>query len=611
MFLALMSCSETEEILPGNGGNNKALITSVDIKDKNDLSVLLNADIDTVKLTVAILVKEGADITNLKLNVSISEGATVKPTMDDLIDFSIPVKFAITSEDGRLTNNWFVIVREERPGEAMMISIDDMKNKDDVSVLVSSEIDTENMTVSIVVKERTDRENLKLNASISEGATISPALGILSDFSLPFEYTITSKNGKTVNKWIVDVTVEEFIDHDSGFDYDLDSSEWILDDSKSDNFDNWDETRWNHYSGQASSGIFEYSADNIIVADGKLRVVADVDGEKYSAGKIKSAFEIGESTYVKIRAKTVNFQAMITSSIGLQDEDIFPITLMETVLGGSDTFSSFLRQAGNVLIDSKNTSTDANLSGDYHVYGLERRNEYLRFFFDGEVVWEFETSQYPDLSEQLLNLIIGIDGKDGVEPNNSRLPGYLLVDYVEVYNAVNTEEIIPSYGDNLVINPGFESAQGDANPEGWTVTRSSGDSEVWTFRDSYGYQNSQSRFHFGKVSVPSTFDYTISQSVNNLPDGLYRLEVWAFIVESKSESDPFPRLFARGHGNAEKEIVIDNEGPDFDQSSWKKYVINNIYVSNGSCEIGVQAVSNGNGLYRVFIDDFSFVKVNY
>ncbi len=611
MFLALMSCSETEEILPGNGGNNKALITSVDIKDKNDLSVLLNADIDTVKLTVAILVKEGADITNLKLNVSISEGATVKPTMDDLIDFSIPVKFAITSEDGRLTNNWFVIVREERPGEAMMISIDDMKNKDDVSVLVSSEIDTENMTVSIVVKERTDRENLKLNASISEGATISPALGILSDFSLPFEYTITSKNGKTVNKWIVDVTVEEFIDHDSGFDYDLDSSEWILDDSKSDNFDNWDETRWNHYSGQASSDIFEYSADNIIVADGKLRVVADVDGEKYSAGKIKSAFEIGESTYVKIRAKTVNFQAMVTSSIGLQNEDIFPITLMETVLGGSDTFSSSLRQTGNLSIDSKTTSTDANLSGDYHVYGLERRNEYLRFFFDGEVVWEFETYQYPGLSEQLLNLIIGIDGKEGVEPNNSRLPGYLLVDYVEVYNAVNTDEVIPTYGDNLVINPGFESAQGDANPEGWTVTRSSGDSEVWTFRDSHGYQNSQSRFHFGKVSVPSTFDYTISQSVNNLPDGLYRLEVWAFIVEGKSESDPFPRLFARGHGNAEKEIVIDNEGPDFDQSSWKKYVINNIYVSNGSCEIGVQAVSNGNGLYRVFIDDFSFVKVNY
>ncbi|MDD4590590.1 MAG: hypothetical protein PHG06_09225 [Parabacteroides sp.] len=611
MFLALISCSETEEILPGNGENNKALITSVDIKDKNDLSVLLNADIDTVKFTVAILVKEGADITNLKLNASISEGATVKPIMDNLIDFSIPVKFAITSEDGRLTNNWFVIVREEKPGEAMMISIDDMKNKDDVSVLVSSEVDAENMTVSIVVKERTDTENLKLNASISEGATISPALGILSDFSLPFEYTITSKNGKSVNKWIVDVTVEEFIDHDSGFDYDLDPSEWILDDSQSDNFDNWDETRWSHYPGQTSSGVFDYSADNIIVAEGKLRIVADVDGEKYSAGKIKSAFEIGENTYVKIRAKTVNFQAMVTSSIGLQNEDIFPITLMETVLGGSDSFSSSLRQAGNVLIDSKTTSTDADLSGDYHVYGLERRNEYLRFFFDGEVVWEFETSQYPDLSEQLFNLVIGIDGKDGVEPNNSRLPGYLLVDYVAVYNAVNTDEIIPTYGDNLVKNPGFESAQGDDNPEGWTVTRSSGASEVWTFRDSHGYDYSQSRFHFGKVSDPSTFDYTISQSVNDLPDGLYRLEVWAFIVEGKSELDPLPRLFARGHGNAEKEIVIDNEGPDFDQSSWKKYVINNIYVSNGSCEIGVQAVSNGNGLYRVFIDDFSLVKVNY
>ncbi len=609
IFLVLVSCSETGDPLPSNAGNKEALITSVDLKDINDISVVLSSEIDTVNNVVTLIPKDDIDKRNLKFFATLSDGALSKPILGTLTDFSNPVSFTVISESRGTTRNWTVIVITKNE-EALITSINNIKDENDVSVLVSSEIDVENMTATIVVKERADRKNLKLSASISEGASIDPALDIYTDFSLPVEFSITSEDGKTVNKWVINVVAEEFIDHDSGFDYDLDPSEWILDDSQSDNFDNWDETRWSYFS-QTSSGIFDYSAENVFVVDGKLRIVTDVVGERYSAGKIKSAFEIGENTYVKIRAKTVNFQAMVTSSIGLQNEDIFPITLMETVLGDPDAFSTSLRQSESLPIGSKITSTGTELSGDYHVYGFERRNEYLRFLFDGEVVWEFETSQYPDLSRQLLNLVIGIDGKDGAQPNNARLPGYLLLDYVEIYNAVNADEIIPTYGDNLVINPGFESAQGDDNPEGWTVRISSGQTEVWTFRDYHGYQNSQSRFHFGKVWDPSTFDYTISQNIKDLPDGLYRLEVWAFIVEGKSESDPLPRLFARGHGNSEREIMIDNEGPDFNQGSWKKYVINNIYVSNGSCEIGVQAVSNGNGLYRVFIDDFSFVKVNY
>lgn len=608
MFGIILSCADSDEILPETSNNKKALITSVEIRDKNDQSVLLNADIDTVKLIVTILVKEGTDITKLKLNTTISEGATIKSIMDDLVDFSIPIHLVVISGDGKLKNDWFVIVKEEKPSEAMLISINDMKDKDDVSVLVSHEIDVEAMTVSIVVKERADRKKLKLNASISEGASIDPALDIITDFSLPVEYTVTSKNDKTVNKWVIDVVNEEFIDHDSGFDYDLDPSEWILDNSQSDDFDNWDEMRWSSFS-EASSGIFDYNVENVFVVDGRLRIMADFDGERYSAGKIKSAFDIGENTYVKIRAKTVNFQAMITSFIRLQTADIIPITLMETVPGGSGTFSSSLKYAENVSIDSRTTLTESNLSDDYHVYGLERRNGLLRFLLNGEEVWEFETSQYPGLNEELLNLIIGIDGNDGVEPNNSRLPGYLLVDYVEIYKAVNTDEIIPTYGENLVINPGFESAQGDDNPEGWTVIRTSGESEVWTFRDNHGFQNSQSRFHFGKVFEPSTFDFFISQNISNLPDGLYRLEILAYMVEGFNDFDPLPRLFARGHGGPEKDILIDNVGHEYNQDSWKKYVINNIYVSNGFCEIGVQAIGKGHA--RLFIDDFSLVKVNY
>lgn len=615
IFLAFISCSETEDTLPGN---KEAQIVSVDLKDINDVSVLFSHEIDTVSNTIILIPRDDIDKRNLKFFATLSYGALSRPMLGTLTDFSNPVSFTVISESRGKTRDWTVIVITKNE-EALITSINDIKDINDASVFISSDIDIEKKTVSIVVKERADRENLKLSASISKGASVNPALDIVSDFSLPVELSITSEDGKTVNKWVIHVIAEEFIDHDSGFDYDLNTSEWILDDSKSDDFDNWNETKWSSFS-ETSSGIFDYNVENVFSADGKLRIVADVDGEKYSAGKIKSAFEIGENSYVKIRAKTVNFQTKVPSSIRLQNGDISPITIMETVSGGFSNFSSSLRQGENVSIDSKTTLTDTNLSDDYHVYGLERRNGLLRFLFDGKVVWEFETSQYPGLSEQLLNLVIGVDGQGGTNPDNARLPGSLLVDYVEVYNAVNTDEIIPSYGDNLVVNPGFEVHEGDPDigtnePEGWSITRNSSPSDVWVFKDWRGNDISQSRFHIGMVGGElSTCDYVVSQKINNLPDGLYRLEVWAYMVEGNTEFDPLPRLFAREYGGSEKDIEIENKGPEaydpnIDPSPWKKYVINNIYVWNGYCEIGVQAVANGKA--RLFVDDFSFIKVNY
>ncbi|WP_294081956.1 family 16 glycosylhydrolase [Proteiniphilum sp. UBA5384] len=607
LLLVWVSCSDTEDF--AGDPNKEVLITSVDLKDINDVSVLVSSDIDVDNNAITIIPKDDIDKRNLKFFATLSEGALSNPITGALLDFSTPVKFTVISESRGTIRDWLITVITKKE-EALIVSIDDMKDKNDVSVLVASEIDTENKTVSILVKDRSDRENLKLSASISEAASIDPALDIITDFSLPVEYTVTSEDGKTVNKWVVDVTVEEFIDHDSGFDYQLDPSEWILDASKSDSFENWDEAKWYHYTGRSSSGDFDYEPENAFVADGKLRIVVDVNEERYSSGKIKSAFEIGENNYVKIRAKMVNYHAMVNSVILLQDGDLTPITFMETILGDADGFVSSLRQDGTQSIDAKATSVGVELHGDYHVYGLERRNEYLRFFFDGEVIWEFETAQYPDLSRQLLSLVIGADGKEGVKPVDTRLPAYLLVDYVEVYNAANTDGIVPSYGDNLVKNPGFESAQGNAAPESWTIMKNSGSTDVWVFRN-WGTGGAQSgRFHFGKNSGTSTFDYAISQTINDLPDGLYRLEVQGYMLEGFTDFNPLPRLFAKGYGGEEKGSFIESEGPEFhNQSAWQKCVIDNIYVSNGSCEIGVQAV--GDGQARLFIDDFSFVRVSY
>nr|MDA3881706.1 choice-of-anchor J domain-containing protein [Bacteroidales bacterium] len=58
--------------------------------------------------------------------------------------------------------------------------------------LLSSEIDLENTAVSLTVYSGTDVTSLTPEIELSEGASISPAIGSAQDFSSPFTYTVTS-----------------------------------------------------------------------------------------------------------------------------------------------------------------------------------------------------------------------------------------------------------------------------------------------------------------------------------------------------------------------------------------------------------------------------------
>ena len=605
VFLCIPSCNKNSANHSGGTLNAEAMITAVDLKDMNGKSVILESSIDPVKLTVSVLVEEGSDLSKLSFYPTVSDGATVEPKNGSTVDFLIPAKLAVTSEDGRLTNDWFVLVREEKASEALILSIDDVKDKNDLSVIVSNTIDAEGKSVSIIVKERADITKLKLFATISEGASMSPASGTEMDFTKPVKYAVSSKNKKVVNEWLITVNQEMFVDYDSGFDYDLSSADWTLQTSEGDDFNPWRTDRWE--VGKLASGEIEYTEDNVINKQGKLRIFADFDGKRHTCGKVTSRFLIGGDTYIKIRAKSVNTLSRLKASISLGDN----LYLMQSVLGEPTNFTSSLHVQEGELLDIKKTDGGSDLSSDYHVFGIERRKELIRFFFDGNMVWEYEIKDHPEFYNKPLSLTLGILGVADVQPDDMKLPAYLMVDYVKVYKAVNNGALIPTYGENVVVNPGFESAIGDDHPEGWTVIKTSGKSVVWVFRDSHGHNASRSRFHFGMDHEPSTFDYTLSQKLTNIPDGLYRLEVWAYMVEGKSPADPDPYLFARGHASSDKKILIDAVGGHYDHDSYRRYIIDNIYVKGGTCEIGVRSVSNSNGLYSVFVDDFSLTKVNY
>ncbi len=69
-----------------------------------------NAVIDLVAHTVDIRVRAETDVTNLTPTITVSEGATINPESEEGIDFSNPVVYTVTGDDGIITQEWTVNV---------------------------------------------------------------------------------------------------------------------------------------------------------------------------------------------------------------------------------------------------------------------------------------------------------------------------------------------------------------------------------------------------------------------------------------------------------------------------------------------------------------------
>ena len=69
-----------------------------------------NAVIDAVNHTVTIEVEEGTDPSALAPMITVSEGATITPASLVTLDFTNPVTYTVTAEDGTTTVVWTVTV---------------------------------------------------------------------------------------------------------------------------------------------------------------------------------------------------------------------------------------------------------------------------------------------------------------------------------------------------------------------------------------------------------------------------------------------------------------------------------------------------------------------
>lgn len=145
--------------------------------------------------TIEVNLSESWNITNLAPDITVSDKATISPDPSIPQDFSQPVTYTVTAENG-----------EER---TYTISI---------SMPISSEAEIKSFTlagcegvidgefITVTVPHGTDLTALAPEIEISYNATVTPASGEVQNFTRRVRYTVTAEDGATTASYIVQVT---------------------------------------------------------------------------------------------------------------------------------------------------------------------------------------------------------------------------------------------------------------------------------------------------------------------------------------------------------------------------------------------------------------------
>ena len=150
---------------------------------------------------ITVTVPSGTDVTSLSPTVVVSPEATVSPASGTAQDFTSPVTYTVTAEDGSTaTYTVTVNVTPEQSGEAEIISF----VLGELDPPVDGDIDEDN-NITATVPARTDLTALVPTIVISEDATIDPASGAAQDFTEPVTYTVTAEDG-TTQEYTVTIT---------------------------------------------------------------------------------------------------------------------------------------------------------------------------------------------------------------------------------------------------------------------------------------------------------------------------------------------------------------------------------------------------------------------
>ena len=164
-----------------------------------DVEGLINSSINSNAATVTASVSTLADLTQLAPEIIVSDFASISPESGTTQDFTNPVDYTVTAEDGT-TKEWTITISQQVSNKA---DINSFTFTDQVG---EAEIGVKPDTVEAQIVFGGDLTSIAPDIGISLGAEISPASGVTRDFSTSLEYTVTAQDGFTTRVWTVIIT---------------------------------------------------------------------------------------------------------------------------------------------------------------------------------------------------------------------------------------------------------------------------------------------------------------------------------------------------------------------------------------------------------------------
>jgi len=185
------------------------------------------AVINSTDATVtSVVAYSTASLNGLVPTISVSDFATISPASGVAQDFTSPVTYTVTAEDGTI-KEWTVNVSKM----ANASSEKDILSFTFNGQVGESVIDATAHTVTATASFNVNIASVTPAIEVSPMATISPASGVAQDFSTPVTYIVTAED-ETTQEWIVTITQNEeslaSLPYSCDFEDVAENANWIL-----------------------------------------------------------------------------------------------------------------------------------------------------------------------------------------------------------------------------------------------------------------------------------------------------------------------------------------------------------------------------------------------
>ena len=191
------SNTATNQQLSGSSENS---IISFDFNDP-----MAVGSVNDANHTVIITVPPDTDVTKLIPTIEISNNATISPALNAPQDFTNPVDYTVTAQNGS-TQRYTVTVNVASITKSIQKLITSFKLLG-FKPEVDGYIDNDTFTITAVVPDGTDITKITPTIEVSDNAIVSPESGSIQDFTNPVTYTVTDIYGGA-QKYTVTVVTE-------------------------------------------------------------------------------------------------------------------------------------------------------------------------------------------------------------------------------------------------------------------------------------------------------------------------------------------------------------------------------------------------------------------